>query len=483
MPKENLSHRMILGESVRSSYLMGPRVPEVVLTPSGGHRAGLHADGGRPQPVTPRYRTGDQNWVRERNLAIALSYVWEAGRPISRAEMVNTSGLNKSTVGSLLAQLQAWGFVKEGGRSEPRPGRPGTLLDVNPDGGRLIGVEIGVGFVSVAVTDMKAEVRWRQKVDVTIAPAPSRQHQARVLETAERLVQTAIAKTVGRHRMLGIGLGVPGLVDHKTGTLLFAPNLHWRDVPLRDRWIERFGVPVIVENEANAAALGEQMLGTAKGVDDFIYLSAGVGLGGGLVVRGELYGGTGGFAGEVGHMTIEPDGPPCNCGNRGCWETLAGPTTIIRKVREAIAAGRAPRQTLVGDGALEALRMDQVLQAAASGDPVVLEILGEVGCYLGIGIANLINVFNPSLVVMGGVLSLVAPYVLPRARQEVEARAVAAPRREVRILVSRFKFDACVMGGVSLILRKILSDPVAWRPQQRPSGRPERALVLRRGVL
>jgi glucokinase-like ROK family protein len=468
---------------VRSSHTTGPPVPEAVLVPSADPLAGPHADGSHPQPMTPRYRTGDQNWVRERNLAIALSYLWEAGRPISRTEMVNTSGLNKSTVGSLLAQLQAWSFVKEGGRSEPRPGRPGMLLDINPDGGRLIGVEIGVGFVSAVVTDMKAEVVWQQKVDVALAAAPSRQHQTRVLESAERLVQAAIAKAVGRHRLLGIGVGVPGLVDHETGTLLFAPNLHWRDVPLRDRWIERFGVPVIVENEANAAALGEQMLGTAKGGDDFIYLSAGVGLGGGLVVHGKLYGGSGGFAGEVGHMTIVPDGPRCNCGNRGCWETLASPTAIIRQVREAIAGGRSPRRALVGDGAPEALQMDQVLQAAASGDPVVLEILSEVGRYLGIGIANLINVFNPSLVVMGGVLSLVAPYVLPRAHQEVEARAVAAPRRGVQILVSRFKFDACVMGGVSLILRKILSDPAAWRPRQRASGRPESALVLRRGAL
>ena len=468
------------GRILRVATAQTPKAPR----PSdGGQSEALQAGDNLMQVAVPRYRTGDQTWVRERNLAIALSYLWEAGRPISRAEIVSASGLNKSTVGSLLAQLQNWRFVKEGGRSEPRPGRPGTLLDVNPDGGRLIGVEIGVGFISVVVTDMKARVVWQRKADVPVAPGPSRRHQTHVLTMTERLVQTAIAHAVGGHRVLGIGLGVPGLVDRATGTLLFAPNLHWRDVPLRDRWVERFGVPVIVENEANAAALGEQMLGTAKGMDDFICLSAGVGLGGGLVVRGKLYGGAGGFAGEVGHMTIVPDGPLCNCGNRGCWETLAGPTAILRQVRKAIADGRSPRRTLVGDGALETLQMDQVLEAAASDDPVVLEILGEVGRYLGIGLANLINIYNPSLVVMGGVLSLVAPYVLPQARHEVEARAVAAPRRGVQILVSRFKFDACVMGGVSLILRKILSDPAAWRPRHRPTVRPESELVLRHGAL
>jgi len=440
-------------------------------------------DGGQLQAMKQRYRTGDQNWVRERNLAIVLNYLWEAGRPISRAEIVKTSGLNKSTVGSLLTQLQAWGFVRESGRSEPRPGRPGALIDIDPEGGRLIGAEIGVGFISIVVTDMKAEVVWQRKLETGAGTASPGRHPTRVLESAERLVREAIVKAVRRRRLFGIGLGVPGLVDHATGTLLFAPNLHWRDVPIRDRWMQRFGVPVIVENEANAAALGEQMLGAAKGVDDFVYLSAGVGLGSGLVVGGKLYGGVGGFAGEVGHMTIVPDGPQCNCGNRGCWETLVGPTAIMRHVRQAVTNGRSPKLSLLSNGETRTLRMEEVLDAAAQGDPVVMEILNEVGRYLGIGISNLLNTFNPSLVVLGGVLSLAGPYVLPRARQEVDARALAAPRKGVDIIVSAFKFDACVMGGVTLILQKILSDPAAWQPPQAPATSPEGSLVFRRSAL
>ena len=134
---------------------------------------------------------------------------------------------------------------------------------------------------------------------------------------------------------------MPGLIDHATGTLLFAPNLGWSNVPLREMW-QRFGVPVIVENEANAAALGEYMLGVAKHVDNFIYLSAGVGLGGGLMIDGKLYGGVGGYAGEIGHMTLAPDGPQCTCGNRGCWETFVGPTAILDRVRQAAQEGHTP---------------------------------------------------------------------------------------------------------------------------------------------
>jgi len=260
-------------------------------------------------------------------------------------------------------------------------------------------------------------------------------------------------------------VGVPGLVDHATGTLLFAPNLGWSSVPLRDMW-QRYGVPVIIENEANAAALGEHMIGAAKNVDNFIYLSAGVGLGGGLMIGGKLYGGVGGYAGEIGHMTLMPDGPQCACGNRGCWETLVGPTAILERVREAAQAGHTPilmsLPEVLNDA--RAIRMQHVFEAAARGEEAVRQVLDDVGCYLGIGIANLLNAFNPSMVVLGGVLSLAGPYLLPRARREVETRALNAARSNVEIKLSAFKFDACVMGGASLIAREILNDPSAWKP-------------------
>ncbi len=417
-----------------------------------------------------QYRTGDQNWVRERNLAIVLNYLWEAGQPISRADLAETSGLNKSTVGSLLTQLQSWGVVKESGISNQHPGRPGVLIDINPDAGRIIGAEIGVGFITVIVADMKAKVLWRRNVETTEAGKPLTElSQAEVLEQAEHLLQEAIAKamTCDCH-LFGIGLGVPGLVNHSTGTLLFAPNLGWRNVPFRDMWYQRFGIPVIVENEANAAALGEHVLGVAKQLDNFVYLSAGVGLGGGLVIDGKLYGGTGGYAGEIGHMTLEPEGPQCNCGNRGCWEMLVGPRAILQRVRQAAVEGRAPDLLAQCSGNANAIQMKHVLQAAAQGQPAVLIALAEVGRYLGIGIANLINALNPKMVVLGGVLSAVSPYILPRAQYEVNQRALETAREGMQIKISAFQLDACVMGDVALILRGILNNPVIWQHKVAP---------------
>ncbi len=418
-------------------------------------------------PTTPshpqrRYRTGDQNWVRERNLSIVLRYIWDAGRPIARARLTEISGLNKSTMGNLLAQLQAWRFVRETGTVNVGPGRPGVLIDIDPDGGRLIGAEIGVDFISVVLTDLKADVVWRKKIDTN----GSQRRQAEVIALAEGLFQEAIdeARATSR-RLLGLGVGVPGLVDHATGTLLFAPNLGWSNVPLREMW-QRFGVPVVVENEANAAALGEHMIGAAKHIDNFIYLSAGVGLGGGLMIGGQLYGGAGGYAGEIGHMTLAPDGPQCACGNRGCWETLVGPTAILDRVRQAAHEGRTPILLSLPEvnGDAHAVHMPHVFEAAARGEATVLQVLDDVGRYLGIGIASLLNAFNPSLVVLGGVLSLAGPYLLPRVQREVEARALSAARANVDIKLSAFKFDACVMGGASLIAREILNNPTAWKP-------------------
>lgn len=410
-----------------------------------------------------RYRTADQAWVRERNLSIVLNYLWEAGGPIARARLTEISGLNKSTIGSLLTQLEAWGFVRELGTQNVGPGRPGMLIDIAAEAGRIVGVEIGVDFISVVLADLKAHIVWQRKIDTN---GVVRASQAQVLAQAEALVREALQQaSAGNQRVLGIGLGVPGLVDHATGTLLFAPNLGWRDVPLREMWRAAFDVPVIVENEANAAALGEKMLGAARQVDNFIYLSAGVGLGGGLVVDGRLYGGVGGFAGEIGHMTLVPDGPQCNCGNRGCWETLIGPTAITERVRQAAALGQTPRLLALPGvgGEASAIRMQHVLAAAEQGEPAVLHVLDEVGRYLGIGIANLVNTFNPRLVVLGGILSLAGPYILPRAQQEVKVRALAAAREALCIELSAFGFDACVMGGVSLIVREVLGNPTSWR--------------------
>jgi len=330
------------------------------------------------------------------------------------------------------------------------------LLELNPDGGCAVGVEIGVDFVSVVLTDFIAHVLWRKR----IASDPQ-DEQGIIIGRVEDIIQGALS--IGKERglrHLGIGLGVPGLVDIRQGNLVFAPNLGWCDVPFRQMWTQRFDMPVFVENEANAAALGEYYFGIAHNVQNLIYLSAGVGLGGGIIIKGRLFRGSSGYAGEVGHMTVDPNGELCGCGKRGCWETVVGPRAIVRRVKKALESGGESQIGTLVENDLSRIDVGVVVQAAQAGDPIAQTALEEVGVQLGIGISNLVNTFNPEMVVLGGALSLASPFLLPVIEETVREHALEQPREIVEIAASAHGADACVMGAVALVLDDILREPM-----------------------
>jgi len=401
-----------------------------------------------------RYRTGDQALVREINLSIILNCLRETS-PLSRAQLAEITGLNKTTVSSLVRELIARQFVREIGFDSSGGGRPAVLLELNPDAGCIIGMEIGVDFILTILTDFKAHLLWRRREDTDQAEG-----QEAILAKALDIVRQAFTVSESSHSpVLGIGVGIPGLVDVSSGTLLFAPNLRWRDVPLREVFAQEFDVPVFVDNDANVAALGERYFGVAQRSKDFVYLSIGVGLGGGIVLNGQLYRGIGGYAGEIGHMTIISNGERCNCGNRGCWETLVSQTAVVNRVRKAVEAGNASRVSQLVKGQLERISIPIIVEAAEEGDEMTRQALEETGVYLGIGIANLINAFNPELIIFGGVISLARDYLLPALEKTLKERCLAWPRRMARVMASSYGPDACVMGGVALVLHDILSRP------------------------
>src|SRR5690242_16753226 len=284
-------------------------------------------------------RTGDQALVREINLSIILNALRDHS-PASRASLAAVTGLNKTTVSSLVQQLIDGRFVSERGAGKPEdPGRPGILLELNPKAGRIVAAEIGVDFIAAMAANFAVEIIWRHHEQTDPATG-----QEVIIERVCTLIQEAIRQTdSAESAVLGVGLGVPGLVDVTSGMLLFAPNLEWRNVPLRQLLESRFDVPVYVDNEANMAAMGESYFGVARGARTVLYVSAGVGLGGGIVIDQRIMPGAAGFVGEVGHMTVIPEGPLCKCGNRGCWETLVSQSAVFRRVRRAIDAGTASR--------------------------------------------------------------------------------------------------------------------------------------------
>lgn len=419
-------------------------------------------------------RTADQALVREINLSIILNTLRDHA-PVSRAKLAARTGLNKTTVSSLVKELQDAGFVREiGAGKSDEVGRKGVLIELNPQIGCIIGVEIGVDFILVVMTNFAAEICWRQR-DQTAQLAG----QTAILQRVLDMIHSAVQWTEQHSsRVLGLGLGIPGLVDVQTGTLLLAPNLHWQDVPLR-RLLEReFNFPVYVDNAANMAALGENYYGAARESNNVLYISAGVGLGGGYVLNGQILLGSRGLAGEFGHMTIDPDGPECNCGNRGCWETFVSERALIRRACAAIKAGQPSALSELAHGDLKQLTVPMVVQAAREHDRIASEALAQTGRYLGIGIASLINAYNPEMVVLGGTLSLAAEFLLPEIRRVVEQRALGWPRRAATIQVAAQGLDACVMGGIASAYHRIVSRPKAASLAVLPGAAddPERAV-------
>jgi glucokinase-like ROK family protein len=400
------------------------------------------------------YRTGDQALIRQINLSAILQHLRESA-PISRAALAQITGLNKTTVSSLVRELIEDQFVREVGLESGAVGRRAMLLRLNPAAGCIVSGEIGVDFISAIAADFAAKVVWRDQTKIDPAMG-----QDAIAEQSAALLQQAVDQGLSSCRvLLGVAVGVPGLVDQATGMLLFAPNLGWKDVPVRTILQQKFDAPVFVDNEANLAALGEHYFGAAQGYQEVLYISAGVGLGGGVVHDGQVCRGVTGMAGELGHMTMDPDGELCNCGNRGCWETLVSQRALFRRVRRAIGAGHASQLTQAVNGDLDRLTVPLVADAARAGDAVALEALDAVGHSLGIGIASLVNALNPELVVFGGILGLAWQFLRPVVTEEMQRRALRWNREATQVVLAQHGFDACVMGGLALVLQDILREP------------------------
>lgn len=403
-----------------------------------------------------RYQTGDQALVREMNLSTVLRYLQGSG-PLSRAKLANLTGLNKTTISSLVEDLLVRGLVHEVGLDTSGGGRPATLLELDPLAGCIIGVALGVDFVSVILTDFVGHVLWRfrQETDPT---AP----QDAILRQTLQLIDKALAtsREYGT-RLLGIGLATPGTVNVDEGLLVFSPNLQWHNVPFRQILMQHTGLPAFVDNDANAAAVAEHLLGVARHVQNFVAVFAGVGVGGGLYLNGKLYRGARGLAGEIGHTSfmIESYRRPCRCGSRGCWETSVAQDSIVERMRARLAVGRNSIASKLMAEQQSPLTLSIIIQAAEAGDTEAQEALIETGSLLGLGIASLISIFDPELIVLGGPLSLAGAYLVPPVQEAVEKAVLPEIREHVEICLSAFGADASVMGATALVAEAILSNP------------------------
>jgi len=398
--------------------------------------------------------------MREMNLALVLNTL-RKNKTVSRAEIARITGLQKATISNLVKELLDKEFVIELGVqvSQNQVGRPSSSLALNPEAGYIIGAEIGVDYIIVVATDFAANICEQHQENTRGYLAP----QEEILNRTIQIIKD-IHERIAKHNrpIFGIGLGVPGLVNVHTGTLLFAPNLGWRDIPLCNLMEQTFTLPVYVDNEANLAALGETYFGAGQGSDFVLYIVTGIGLGGGIVIDGKLLTGGAGFSGEFGHMTVEPAGLRCNCGNFGCWETVASQKAVFRRVREAITTGNQSSLTEATWGDFNKLTVNLVIEAAEQGDQVALHALEETGFWLGLGISNLINALNPKRIVIGGALSQAHNFFMPIIKDVVKQRALEWSSKNTDIVIAEYGIHSCVIGGVATIYHKVLNQPIEW---------------------
>ena len=382
--------------------------------------------------------------IRRHNLSLLLGEVHRHGE-LTRAELTKRLRLSRSTIGALVADLADAGLLEErvptGGE---RAGRPSHLVGPRPNGPYSIAVDIDITHVTTAAVGIGGDVLARHVVHTDPAPSPPKAVARQVVAALEALRGQVPAGSWP----VGIGVSVPGSVARSGGTVEFAPNLDWRHERFGEilATVAPAGLAVHVGNDANLAVLAEHLRGNARDTDDVIYLIGRVGVGAGIVVNGTLLSGHDGYAGEVGHNVVDPAGPQCHCGKRGCVETYIGDNALLK------LAGRRPDPN--GDP------VNRVFADAAGGDQVALTAVRAVADALGRAIASLVNVLNPQRVVLGGSLAHVYDLAAADITQSVQHHVFTSSPKTVELCASAFGEDASLRGAAELVFAHVLKDPL-----------------------
>ncbi|MFJ4318521.1 ROK family protein [Streptomyces lavendulae] len=377
---------------------------------------------------------GSQSSLHRANLERVVRAVRLAGS-LTQAEIARTTGLSAATVSNIVRELKEGGTVEVTDTSAG--GRRARSVSLSGDAGIVIGVDFGHTHLRVAVGNLAHQVlaEETEPLDVDASWVDG-------FDRAEALVGRLIEGVgVGRDKVIGVGLGVPGPIDVESGTLGSTAILPgWAGINPRRELSQRLGVPVYVDNDANLGALGELVWGSGRGVKDLAYIKVASGVGAGLVINGQIYRGPGGTAGEIGHITLDESGPVCRCGNRGCLETFAA----ARYVLPLLQGSHGPELT-----------MERVVELAREGDPGCRRVISDVGRHVGSGVASLCNLLNPSRVVLGGSLAEAGELVLAPIRESVGRYAIPSAARQLSVLTGSLGGRAEVLGALALVLSEM----------------------------
>jgi len=397
----------------------------------------------------PTSSKGSRGLIRDINQSLLLNLL-QSGSPISRADLARQSGLSPATVSGIINNLVQDGLVAEKAMGDSSGGRPPIMLALNPDAGYVIGVKLTEDNVVTALTDLNAQVR--QRLTVPLAGAGDPETVADALSQA--VAQLMRASGTHRAKLRGVGVGLAGIIDAPRGTLRYSPIFDWHNIPIRHMLHKRLRVPIYIDNDVNTLTMAEKWFGAGRGVDDFLTVTVGRGIGMGIVVRGQFYRGSNGGGGEFGHIALDPAGPVCDCGKHGCLEAFASDPALLRDARAAIAAGRLNGLTR------RALTIERLIDVARQGDAVARQIFGDAGHRLGMSIANLINLFNPRLILISGEGVRNGDLMFGPMRESIQALAVPELLADAEIRIEPLGDDAWARGAASLVLHELFKPPV-----------------------
>jgi len=377
---------------------------------------------------------GSQSSLHRANLERVVRAVRLAGS-LTQAEIARSTGLSAATVSNIVRELRDNGTVQVTPTSSG--GRRARSVALSGDAGIVVGVDFGHSHLRVAVGNLAHQVLAEQSEPIDVDASASTG-----FDRAEQLVGRLVESTgIGPEKVLGVGLGVPGPIDVETGALGSTAILPgWIGVNPRQEMSDRLGVPVQVDNDANLGALGELVWGGGRGVKDLAYIKVASGVGAGLVIDGRIYRGPGGTAGEIGHITLDESGPVCRCGNRGCLETF----TAARYVLELLRGSHG-----------EGLTIPRIVQLGREGDPGCRRVIGDVGRHIGMGVASLCNLLNPSRIVLGGDLAEAGELVLGPIRESVSRYAIPSAAQRLSVVPGSLGARAEVLGALALVLSEM----------------------------
>ncbi len=371
-------------------------------------------------------QTFNQHVVKQRNKSLILHAIKDS-YPISRATLASETGLNKGTVSSLVSELLDEKIILESGPGISNGGRRPVMLLFHKTAGYAVGIDIGVNYILALLTDLEGDIVLEKRITINeTAFDITLDHLTKVIDG---LIKAAPPSTYG---VVGIGIGVPGTIS-KTGQVLLAPNLGWKNVELKSFMEEMFRLPVIIQNEANAGAYGEKRFGAGQAYTNQVYISGGIGIGVGLILNNKLYLGQDGLSGELGHMTIQMDGPTCNCGNQGCWELYASERALLKMAEDAGISK-------------ESLTLEALIDLAEANDSKTTQLLSVLSRNLAIGLKNIITIFNPEQLIIGNRLASLRKWIADDLHKQLQSSKLTNPEAVPKIHFSELNIRSAALG-------------------------------------